>query len=616
MNYNKRKVLMKKKLLKLFFITSFLYCSLPYCLFSDQVHTGEIIVQFKAQTQKSLLKAQGLKRLHKQIHTKKARSQADWEDLLDNPSVEYVEWDYLYSLSEVKASLNLFSIQTLSQTDIQDFYEFSGQLLKTSSQDEEVFIERNVSQVYKKPIIAVIDTGIDSEHKIFQESQVLWRNEKEISENGIDDDKNGFIDDREGWNFVDHNNDITDNRGHGTYVSGIILGSFVNIFSEKVKSVPFQIMPLKVFRLDGKAPSSSIANAVYYAVDHGASFLNLSFGSLSYSHTLHKALAYAYRKGVFISAASGNETLNLDKRESYPAVLPIPSLISVASINGKTNQLSGFSNYGKNKVILAAPGENILTSSPNNLFVPVSGTSMSTPFITAFATYISMKEPSLSSYQIHQAIEQSTTKNTTLDAFLKSGGFFKKISKENFHNLSTDFYSSEAPDYNEGSYLPMTQAQFLGGGCGTIAYRQTKDSLKRPFNSFQPVRFFLISFLLLLPLLLIFFLKSSVFDKRRKFERFSIQWQANLSSSLYHLLQGQIDSFSLGGLAFSCENSFYKNIKENEKVSLLIKNTKLEGLVRWISKEKKTIGIEFTNESRIKAEELLENALMEKALMG
>ena len=391
-----------KYISKLFLITGFIYYLLPSSSLAEEIHTGKIIVHFKEDSSskqrfsnfKAYSKSHNLTTLHKNTHIKQASSQEDWEEFIDNPSVEYVEWDYLYSLSEAEASLKTFTSHTLSPSTIENYYELSGKLLKTRKEDEVVLTTRDVAESKKTPIIAVIDTGIDLEHKVFRQSQAVWENPEEIPGNNIDDDGNGFVDDLYGWNFISHSNNIQDTRGHGTYVSGIVLGSFVNIFSEELERSPVKIMPLKVFRDNGKAPSSAIAKAIYYAVDQGAQFLNLSLGSSSYSHTLHKALAYAYKKGVFIVTASGNESLDLEEKSAYPASLPVPSLMSVASINGRSNNLSSFSNYGKSTVLLAAPGESILTSSPGDLFVPVSGTSMSAPFVTAFAAYISMRYPS------------------------------------------------------------------------------------------------------------------------------------------------------------------------------------------------------------------------------
>ena len=71
-------------------------------------------------------------------------------------------------------------------------------------------------------IVAVLDTGVDYNHQDLKNN--IWSNNKEIAGNGIDDDSNGYIDDAQGWNFDSSNNNVLDNNGHGTHVSGTIAG--------------------------------------------------------------------------------------------------------------------------------------------------------------------------------------------------------------------------------------------------------------------------------------------------------------------------------------------------------------------------------------------------------
>ena len=72
--------------------------------------------------------------------------------------------------------------------------------------------------------MAIIDTGIDLNHPDLKDN--LWVNRKEkMGVPGVDDDKNGYIDDIHGWNFPDHNNKVQDTHGHGTHVAGIIGGT-------------------------------------------------------------------------------------------------------------------------------------------------------------------------------------------------------------------------------------------------------------------------------------------------------------------------------------------------------------------------------------------------------
>ncbi len=74
----------------------------------------------------------------------------------------------------------------------------------------------------KGVVVAVVDTGVDYNHEDLKNN--IWTNSKEIADNSIDDDGNGYIDDYYGWNFASNNNNTQDDNGHGTHVSGTIAG--------------------------------------------------------------------------------------------------------------------------------------------------------------------------------------------------------------------------------------------------------------------------------------------------------------------------------------------------------------------------------------------------------
>jgi subtilisin family serine protease len=154
--------------------------------------------------------------------------------------------------------------------------------------------------------------------------------------------------------------------GHGTMVAGVI---------HRV-APGAKIMPLKAFNANGEASLFDIVQAIYYAVDHGAKVINMSFSVGAYSPELLRAVNYAARKGVTCVASAGN-----DGQETivYPAALG--DAIGVASTNVR-DYLSDFSNYGDDLVTLAAPGEDVLTTYPGGGWAIVSGTSFSAPWVS------------------------------------------------------------------------------------------------------------------------------------------------------------------------------------------------------------------------------------------
>ena len=160
--------------------------------------------------------------------------------------------------------------------------------------------------------------------------------------------------------------------GHGTMVAGL-----VHLVAPTAK-----IMPLKAFKADGSARLSDIVRAIYYATDHGARIINMSFSLPRFSDELMRAINYANRKGVICVASVGNES----KHDLvYPAALG-----NVAGV-GSTNlhdQRSAFSNYGADLVTIAAPGEGLVTTYPGKHYAQVSGTSFSAALVSGGAALL------------------------------------------------------------------------------------------------------------------------------------------------------------------------------------------------------------------------------------
>ena len=161
-------------------------------------------------------------------------------------------------------------------------------------------------------------------------------------------------------------NPLPSHFGHGTMVAGLI-----HLFAPSAK-----IMPLKAFNADGTANVSNIVSAIYYATDHGARIINMSFELSQISDALLRAVNYATRKGVICIASAGN-----DSQEAlvYPAAFG--NVIAVGSVN-QQSQASGFSNYGSDVVTLAAPGEGLVTTYPGNHYAAAWGTSFSSALVS------------------------------------------------------------------------------------------------------------------------------------------------------------------------------------------------------------------------------------------
>jgi len=278
----------------------------------------------------------------------------------------------------------------------------------------------------KNPVIvAVIDTGLDYVHPDIAKKNV-WINAKEIPGNGVDDDKNGFVDDVIGWNFIDNDNNPWDNDGHGTFTSGIIAATTNN--GEGIAGINrgVKIMPVRALNFMGRGAASHMAKALVYAADNGARVINISIEQLEMekSKILQWAVDYAYNKGAIVVVAAGNQ--GHDTATISPSGLE--HVITVAATDHDDKRM-GFSNWGK-YIKISAPGEEILSLrarrtdllvmagskeytagraivGPEAKYYHASGTSFASPFVAGVASLILAKNAKLTAEQVERMLLMS-----------------------------------------------------------------------------------------------------------------------------------------------------------------------------------------------------------------
>jgi subtilisin family serine protease len=256
----------------------------------------------------------------------------------------------------------------------------------------------------KDIIVAVVDTGVDYKHEDLRAN--MWKNTAELNgKRGIDDDGNGFVDDIYGYNFSKDSNDPMDDNHHGTHVSGIIGAEHNSVgIAGVIKNT--RIMAVKFMDKKGRGNLEKALRATKYAVENGARVVNNSWGSLGHSEILEEYMAEAGKKGVVFVAAAGNNYKNLDKSPLYPAAFRIENQITVAALNPE-NRMTGFSCYGPETVHIAAPGRNIISTTPKNSYKVLSGTSMSAPYVTAAVALYMAKNPEATALEIKTKIIDS-----------------------------------------------------------------------------------------------------------------------------------------------------------------------------------------------------------------
>lgn len=162
-------------------------------------------------------------------------------------------------------------------------------------------------------VVAVIDTGVDIRNPDLAGN--IWVNSDEIPNNKIDDDRNGFIDDINGWNFVEDVADPTpvvttgynsEAISHGTFIAGLISAKHDNNYGIKGITDKVKIMGLRGLDSKGIGDSETVSKAINYAIDNGAQIINLSFGGTDKNGELKAAIENANRWGILVVAAAGN----------------------------------------------------------------------------------------------------------------------------------------------------------------------------------------------------------------------------------------------------------------------------------------------------------------------
>lgn len=263
-------------------------------------------------------------------------------------------------------------------------------------------------------IVAVIDTGVDVNHPVLQAVLLpgydFTRNQPGASEwLDVSELQNGYVDtdsqDQQPGYVQQSTAAVLDQStaavldggdytafGHGTMTSGL-----VHLVAPKA-----QILPLKAFSSNGTGYLSNIVAALYYATQHHANVVNMSFDLTSNSPSLTQAISYANKAGVVLVAAAGNESTSAPV---YPAALNS----YVAGIASTTNwdARSTFSNFGSVDVLIAAPGENIISTFPGGTYASASGTSFSSPLVAGTAALMLSAKPSLNQSQATNALSHA-----------------------------------------------------------------------------------------------------------------------------------------------------------------------------------------------------------------
>lgn len=237
-------------------------------------------------------------------------------------------------------------------------------------------------------IVAVIDTGVDVNHPVLapvllpgydftrnQPGASEWLDVPQLQNGNLDQasqDQQPVLVQQSSAAILDQSSAaILDGGPYSAFGHGTMTTGLVHLVAPKAK-----ILPLKAFASNGTGYLSNIVAALYYATQHGANVVNMSFDVSTSSPSLSQAVSYANQKGLVLVAAAGNESTS---SPVYPAALD-GHVIGIASTTDY-DQRSSFSNYGNTDVWVAAPGEYVISTFPGGTYASASGTSFSSPMV-------------------------------------------------------------------------------------------------------------------------------------------------------------------------------------------------------------------------------------------
>ncbi|MBC7742193.1 MAG: S8 family serine peptidase [Bdellovibrionaceae bacterium] len=300
-----------------------------------------------------------------------------------------------------------------------------------------------------KVIVAVIDTGVDYTHEDLIGN--MWRNTKEIPNNNIDDDNNGYVDDIIGWDFLSNDNKPYDlaaanlmdllnggNPGHGTHCAGNVAAVGNNGKGVSGVAPNAQIMALRFIGNEGGTTAAAV-KAVHYAVDNGAKVLSNSWGSegedpneAADNLALRDSVQYALDHDVLFIAAAGNSSVDNDNSDkaSAPASYPHANIIAVAAVDS-ADGLASFSNYGAKKVHIAAPGVKVFSTTVTGKYSDTvidilgatwDGTSMACPHVAGAAALYWSAHPEKTYAQVRDAILNSAKRIASTEGKVSTNG--------------------------------------------------------------------------------------------------------------------------------------------------------------------------------------------------
>ena len=322
------------------------------------------------------------------------------ERLRQHPQVDYVIPNYIATSSAAPNDAyysELWGMQAIGFADIFGGGHFSREVL-----------------------VAVVDTGLDLTHPDI--AGRVFVNAGEIAGNGVDDDANGFSDDRFGWSFVENSGIMKDDNGHGTHVAGTIGALGGNGIGIAGVAQRVKILPVRVLNGAGSGSLSAVLAGIDYAASMGAEVINMSLGfrldaddpdtRLFLAEQNARLQAISEEQKTAIVVAAGNDH-DRNIRNFWPAGAEPVIVVGALGRNADgTYGRAWFSNFGS-RVDLWAPGVDILSLRSRDSawterypgYALASGTSMASPHVAGAAALVKSSFPDLSGSEVRRVLK-------------------------------------------------------------------------------------------------------------------------------------------------------------------------------------------------------------------
>lgn len=351
--------------------------------------------------------------------------------LKNNPIIEVAEPNYVYHAAQVESKTVINRTATnffgafFNPDDPYYTEQWYLRKIQAPSAWEKVTGSTNIK-------VAILDTGVFWKHSDLVDN--IWVNTKEVPGDGLDNDHNGYVDDANGWDFVDADNDPSPDFkdtnatkqgiNHGTIVAGI-LGAMGNN-QRGITGLNWRVsmMPLRVLNSQGNGSTATVERAIRYAIAQGADIINLSFVGPGYSDLLYRAITDAYNKGILVVAASGNDPTkvqDLDHDPLYPVCFVGPHgeniILGVAASNGLDERAS-FSSVGTTCIDITSPGTGFFSTTGYDPASPDalreyysdgwSGTSVAAPLVSGVAALAKALDKNLTAQDLISLIRKNS----------------------------------------------------------------------------------------------------------------------------------------------------------------------------------------------------------------